>query len=109
LTYLILNIYHCDISFCGRRPPVSPIREASHEEKAMNARTPLRSRTQRNKKAIPAATADLGEQVRIRQLEKSVSWTGRERLWFLWYRLRLTVQEMNSATRRLTELQARLP
>jgi hypothetical protein len=75
----------------------------------MNARTPLRSRSQRNKKTIPAATAGLGEQVRIRHLEKSVSWTGRERLWFLWYRLRLTVQEMNSATRRLTELQARLP
>jgi len=75
----------------------------------MNARTPLRSRTQRNKKTVLAATADLGEQVQIRQLEKSVSWTGRERLWFLWYRLRLTVQEMNYATRRLTELQSRLP
>jgi len=75
----------------------------------MNARTPLRSRTQRSKKTVPAATADLGEQVQIRQLEKSVSWTGRERLWFLWYRLRLTVQEMNYAVRRLTELQARLP
>jgi hypothetical protein len=33
-------------------------------------------------------------------------WTGRERLRFLWYRLRLTVAEMNYATRRMVELQA---
>ena len=39
--------------------------------------------------------------------EQTVSWTGRERLRFLWYRLRLTVAEMNYATRRLYELQAR--
>jgi hypothetical protein len=43
--------------------------------------------------------------VRSRQLEKSVSWSGRERLRFLWYRLRLTVAEMNYATRRMVELQ----
>jgi hypothetical protein len=47
--------------------------------------------------------------VRKRQLEKSVSWSGRERLRFLWYRLRLTVAEMNYATRRMVELQCRLP
>jgi hypothetical protein len=41
-----------------------------------------------------------------RQLEKSVSWSGRERLRCLWYRLRLTVAEMNYATRRTVELQA---
>ena len=41
--------------------------------------------------------------------EKLVSWTGRERLRLLWYRLRLTVREMNYATRRLVELQTRLP
>ena len=41
-----------------------------------------------------------------RQLEKSVSWSGRERLRCLWYRLRLTVAEMNCATRRMVELQA---
>ena len=50
-----------------------------------------------------AGSADL---VRRRQLEKSVSWSGRERLRCLWYRLRLTVAEMNYATRRMTELQA---
>jgi hypothetical protein len=41
-----------------------------------------------------------------RQLEKAVSWTGGERFRCLWYRLRLTVQEMNCATRRTIELQA---
>jgi len=43
---------------------------------------------------------------RRRQLEKSVSWSGRERFRCLWYRLRLTVAEMNYATRRMVELQA---
>jgi hypothetical protein len=41
--------------------------------------------------------------------EELVSWTGRERLRFLWYRLRLTVSEMNYASRRMLELQMRLP
>jgi hypothetical protein len=41
-----------------------------------------------------------------RRLEKTVSWTGRERLRGLWYRLRLTVAEMNYATRRVVEVQA---
>ena len=54
--------------------------------------------------ASPApGSADL---VHRRQLEKSVSWSGRERLRCLWYRLRLTVAEMNYATRRMVELQA---
>jgi hypothetical protein len=48
-------------------------------------------------------SADL---VRRRQLEKSVSWSGGERFRCLWYRLRLTVAEMNYATRRMVELQA---
>jgi hypothetical protein len=41
-----------------------------------------------------------------RHLEKTVSWTGPERLRGLWYRLRLTVAEMNYATRRVVEVQA---
>jgi hypothetical protein len=41
-----------------------------------------------------------------RHLEKAVSWTGAERLRCLWYRLRLTVAEMNYATRRVVEVQA---
>jgi len=54
--------------------------------------------------ASPApGSADL---VHRRQLEQSVSWSGRERLRCLWYRLRLTVAEMNYATRRMVELQA---
>ena len=44
--------------------------------------------------------------LRTRQLEKSVSWSGRERLRCLWYRLRLAVAEMNYATRRMVELQS---
>ena len=46
------------------------------------------------------------DRVRRRQLEKSVSWSRRERLRYLWYRLRLTVAEMNYASSRLVELQA---
>jgi hypothetical protein len=54
--------------------------------------------------ASPApGSADL---VHRRKLEKSVSWSGHERLRCLWYRLRLTVAEMNYATRRTVELQA---
>lgn len=55
--------------------------------------------------AIPA----LSERDQKRRLEESVSWTGPERVRRLWYRLRLTVQEMNYASRRLVELQTRLP
>ena len=54
--------------------------------------------------ANPAPGPD--DPVHKRQLEKSVSWSGRERLRCLWYRLRLTVAEMNYATRRTVELQA---
>ena len=50
-----------------------------------------------------SGSADL---VNRRQLEKTVSWTGPERLRCLWYRLRLTVAEMNYATRRVVEVQA---
>ncbi len=43
---------------------------------------------------------------RRRPLERSVSWTSRERLRCYWLRLRLTVAEMSYASRRLVELQA---
>ncbi len=39
-------------------------------------------------------------------ISAACSWSGRERLRCLWYRLRLTVAEMNYATRRMVELQA---
>jgi hypothetical protein len=45
----------------------------------------------------------------VQRAEELVSWTGRERLRLLWYRLRLAISEMNYATRRLVELQMRLP
>lgn len=48
-------------------------------------------------------------QTQVRHLEKTGGWTRRERLRILWYRLRLTVQEMNYSARRLVELQTRLP
>jgi len=48
-------------------------------------------------------SADL---VHRRQLEKTVSWTRSERLRCLWYRLRLTVAEMNYSTRRAVAVQA---
>jgi hypothetical protein len=41
--------------------------------------------------------------------EELVAWTGRERLRFLWYRLRLTISEMNYASRRMVELQMAVP
>ena len=46
---------------------------------------------------------------RVQRVEELVSWTAGERLRLLWYRLRLTVSEMNNATRRMVELQMRLP
>jgi hypothetical protein len=52
---------------------------------------------------LAPGTADL---IHRRHLEKQVSWTGPERLRCLWYRLRLTVAEMNYATRRTVEVQA---
>ena len=39
-----------------------------------------------------------------RQLDRAVTLTGRERLRSVWYRLRLTVAEMNYASRRMVEL-----
>ena len=56
--------------------------------------------------AITSHAADPADQIQPQHLENTVSWTGRERLRCLWYRLRLTVAEMNYATRRIVELQA---
>jgi hypothetical protein len=52
------------------------------------------------------ATPGSADPVPRRQLEQSVSLSGRERLRFRWYRLRLTIAEMNYASRRVVELQA---
>jgi hypothetical protein len=60
--------------------------------------------------ATPSLARGSADLVHRRQLEKSISWSGRERLRCLWYRLRLTVAEMNYATRRIVELEAhRIP
>jgi hypothetical protein len=56
--------------------------------------------------AIASPAPGPADHVHRRQLEKSVSWSGREQLRCLWYRLRLTIAEMNYATRRTVELQA---
>jgi hypothetical protein len=45
----------------------------------------------------------------VQRAEELVSWTRRERIRFLWYRLRLTVQEMNYATGRMIEPHMYLP
>jgi hypothetical protein len=56
--------------------------------------------------AAPGPAPGSADLTHRRHLEKTVSWTGRERLRGLWYRLRLTVAEMNYATRRTVEIQA---
>ena len=59
---------------------------------------------ERNAKNYP----DITER-QVQRAEKLVSWTRGERLRFLWYRLRLTVQEMNYATGRMIEPHMYLP
>ena len=49
------------------------------------------------------------DHLQVRHLEKAGGWTRHERLRILWYRLRLTVQEMNYASRCLIELRTGLP
>ena len=56
--------------------------------------------------AEPGPAPGSADLIHRRHLEETVSWTGPERLRCLWYRLRLTVAEMNHATRRMAELQA---
>jgi hypothetical protein len=55
------------------------------------------------------AASGSADPAQVRHLEKAGGWTRSERLRFLWYRLRLAVQEMNYASRRMVELQMRLP
>lgn len=56
----------------------------------------------------PAMNRPDSTQHRIPSAEELVRWTGGERLRFLWYRLRLTISEMNYASRRMFELQMSL-
>ena len=86
----------------------------SHQEITMYPRQPTAdneprgARTHRARQAAPARPPSSANPIKRRQLERSVSWSGRERLRLLWYRLRLTVAEMNYASRRMVELQAPL-
>ena len=64
---------------------------------------------QRPEAAVTISATGLASSLELRQLEAADGWTSYERLRVLWYRLLLTVQEMNYATRRMAVLQARLP
>ena len=59
--------------------------------------------------ALTTATPAQADRLQERQLERSVRWTGRERLRLLWYWLRLEAQEFNYASKRMIELLMRLP
>lgn len=60
--------------------------------------------------AVTTSTTDSSDDLgQVRDLEKMGGWNRRERLRFMWYQARLAVQEMNYATRRMVELQMRLP
>jgi hypothetical protein len=75
------------------------------EESVMSSNHPAPSNVDPGRQPAPAPS----EHLQLRRLEKTGGWTRHERLRMAWYRLRLTVQEMNYATRRLVELQTRLP
>jgi len=74
-----------------------------------STRTTRNSKNQKNKNVETSPAFDPAELAGRRQLEKTVAWTGPERVRCLWYRLRLTIAEMNYAIRRMTEQQMRLP
>jgi hypothetical protein len=73
----------------------------AHLTHKLQAMTPGRMPTQSARKAAMAA-----RRTQQRRLERSVSWTRRERLRCLWYRLLLTVRESNDAYLRMLEWQA---
>jgi hypothetical protein len=79
----------------------------------MSMDTNLSSDSNRQGARVPASGAAnapvLDDSAQVRRLERQGGWTRRERLRLVWYRIRLTVQEMNYATRRLVELQMREP
>jgi hypothetical protein len=74
-----------------------------------SARTTRNSKPEKDTKADTSPALGSADLPGRRQLEKTVAWTGPERLRCLWYRLRLTIAEMNYATRRMAEQQMRLP
>jgi hypothetical protein len=68
-----------------------------------------RSRSGTGAAATASAASGSVNRARVRHLAKTGGWTRRERLLLMWYRLRLVVQEMNYASRRMVELQMRSP
>ena len=74
-----------------------------------NHPTPINAGSAPAAPAVTSAAPGPSDHTQLRRLEKTGGWTRHERLRIAWYRLRLTVQEMNYATRRLVELQTRLP
>lgn len=54
-------------------------------------------------------TGGSADQVSARQLKSMIGWTWHDRIGHVWHLLRATVEEMNYASRRLLELQMRLP
>jgi hypothetical protein len=54
--------------------------------------------------AVTSAAPGPSDHLQLRHLEKTGGWTRHERLRILWYQIRLTIREMNYATRRPAEL-----
>jgi hypothetical protein len=92
--------------------------ELARSRIAHSHRQPRELTTEALPAGLPPAPAGTGaatshvpgpaDHVQLRRLEKTGGWTRRERLRILWYRLRLTVQEMNYASRRMVEVQTRV-
>jgi hypothetical protein len=74
-----------------------------------DARTGGRPAQSKGSKPAAGRAVRGADRQQLRRLERAGGWTRRERLRVLWFRLRLTVQEMNYAQRRLTELRTRWP
>lgn len=95
---------------CDTSQATGPSLTLALQEITMHRRQPTADSQPSGRPPAPGtasnATPGPADLVQRRQLEKSVSWSGRERLRCLWYRLRLTVAKMNYATRRMVEVQA---
>jgi hypothetical protein len=73
------------------------------------AREQRRPQVKTDTTVMKSVTLELAGDAGVPNPEELVPWTRSEKLRCLWYRLRLTVHEMNYSTRRLAELRMRLP
>jgi hypothetical protein len=86
------------------RPGNLPGHDQATKEITMHQRQPPADNERPHRLPAPGMPApaspapSLPNLVHRRQLEKSVSWSSRERLRCLWHRFRLTIAEMNYAT-----------